>query len=59
MKLSEMSEKTVDELKSAIIDWKKDKGHTFIGVFHDINSAIKVGDEFVFMKDGYSTGPSG
>ena len=24
MKLNEMREKTVDELKSAIVDWKKD-----------------------------------
>ena len=40
------------ELESFLKEWKKDSGHTLIAVFHDINSAIEIGDEFIFMKDG-------
>ncbi|MBO4913307.1 MAG: ABC transporter ATP-binding protein [Butyrivibrio sp.] len=40
------------ELESFLKEWKKDSGHTLIAVFHDINSAIEIGDEFIFMKEG-------
>ena len=40
------------ELETFLKEWKKESGHTLIAVFHDINSAIEIGDEFIFMKDG-------
>ena len=48
------------ELMEYLLDWcKEDTAHTLIGVFHDINMALSVCDQFLVMKDGQiiSAGP--
>ncbi|MBP8715600.1 MAG: ABC transporter ATP-binding protein [Lachnospiraceae bacterium] len=40
------------ELVSYLQKWSKEDGHTVIGVFHDINLAMQIADNLIFMKDG-------
>jgi iron complex transport system ATP-binding protein len=40
------------ELIDALHEWTADGAHSVIGVFHDVNLALRLSDEVVFMKDG-------
>ena len=40
------------ELIDYLHEWSSDGKHNVIGVFHDINLALRLTDNVVFMKDG-------
>ena len=40
------------ELMGHLKEWSKEKGHTLLGVYHDINLALSVADRFIVMKEG-------
>ncbi len=40
------------ELIDALQEWTADGKHCVIGVFHDVNLALRLSDEALFMKDG-------
>ncbi|MDR0838263.1 MAG: ABC transporter ATP-binding protein [Oscillospiraceae bacterium] len=44
------------ELISYLRDWAGDPGHAVIGVFHDINLAMSLSENVLFMKDGKIVG---
>ena len=40
------------ELIDALHEWTADGRHSVIGVFHDVNLALRLSDEMLFMKNG-------
>ncbi len=40
------------ELIDALHEWTADGKHAVIGVFHDVNLALRLSEEMLFMKDG-------
>ena len=44
------------ELIEYLKQWSASKEHAVIGVFHDINLALKLSDDMMFMKDGKIAG---
>ncbi|MDO4293964.1 MAG: ABC transporter ATP-binding protein [Eubacteriales bacterium] len=40
------------ELTDYLKAWGKQKGHTVVGVLHDINLALRFADTFLFLKEG-------
>lgn len=44
------------ELVSHLKEWSKTKNRTVIGVFHDINLALRLSDELLFLKNGQIAG---
>ena len=44
------------ELLDYLQKWSADGEHSVIGVFHDINLALRLTDNVVFMKDGHIVG---
>lgn len=44
------------ELISYLKEWGKDKNHSVIGVFHDINLALLLTDDILVLKDGELAG---
>lgn len=44
--------KVVSELSDHLNEWRKEPGHTLIGVYHDISLALKLSDRGIFIKDG-------
>lgn len=40
------------ELMGHLKEWSKEKGHTLLGVYHDINLALSMADRFIVMKEG-------
>lgn len=44
------------ELLSYLNQWSKNENHAVIGVFHDINLALKLSDSMMFLKDGMIQG---
>ncbi len=40
------------ELIDALHEWTADGKHAVIGVFHDVNLALRLSEEVLFMKDG-------
>ncbi len=44
------------ELVEYLKEWSKSKNHTVIGVFHDINLALRLSDQLLFLKSGQMAG---
>ncbi len=44
--------KVVSELSDHLNEWRREPGHTLIGVYHDISLALKLSDRGIFIKDG-------
>ena len=44
--------KVVSELSEHLNEWRREPGHTLIGVYHDISLALKLSDRGIFIKDG-------
>ncbi|MCR5801193.1 MAG: ABC transporter ATP-binding protein [Lachnospiraceae bacterium] len=40
------------ELSEYLKEWGQEEGHTLIGVYHDINLALRLSDTLIFMKNG-------
>ena len=44
------------ELTDSLQDWTADGKHSVVGVFHDVNLALRLTDNVLFMKDGRLAG---
>ena len=44
--------KVVSELSEHLNEWRREPGHTLIGVYHDISLALKLSDRGIFIKNG-------
>jgi iron complex transport system ATP-binding protein len=40
------------ELIDYLKEWSKEKGHSIVGVLHDINLAMRLGDKFLILEEG-------
>ena len=50
--------KVVSELSEYLDEWRKEEGHTLVGVYHDISLALRLSDRGIFIKDGRIIGDS-